>query len=145
MMIEELNRICKNSFIDHIGLQFTAFDGNHISAFIELAEYHLQPKGVVHGGVYISMAETIAGAGSSILVENEGKIALGTTVNSQHIASAKSGKIVASGELIHKGIFKHIWDIKISDESGKLISLSRVTNSIKELNQSNEQRRISDE
>lgn len=133
-MIEELNRICKNSFVDHLEIQFTEYDGKRIVATIEVSNYHLQPKGVVHGGVYISMAETIAGAGSSLLVESEGKIALGTTVNSQHIASKKEGKIIATGELIHKGTFKHIWDIKITDESGKLISISRVTNSIKDLN-----------
>lgn len=138
MMIKELNRICKNSFIDHLGIQFTEFNGEQIVAIIELTKIHLQPKGIVHGGVYISMAETIAGAGSSLIVESEGKIALGTTVNSQHIASSKGGKIIATGELIHKGTFKHIWDVKITDDQGKLISISRVTNSIKDLNHSNE-------
>lgn len=134
MNLEELNRICKNSFVDHLGIRFTAFDGKSISGVIDITPFHLQPVGVVHGGVYIALAETIAGAGSSLLIENEEKIALGNTINSQHISSLKSGRITATGTLIHKGTFKHIWDIKITDESGKLISISRVNNSIKELN-----------
>jgi 1,4-dihydroxy-2-naphthoyl-CoA hydrolase len=134
MTIDELNKFCKNSFIEQIGIQFTEFSGKQIQAFIELTPLHLQPMGFVHGGVYISLAETIAGAGSSLIVESEGKIAMGATVNSQHLASAKEGKILATGKLIHKSDTKHIWDIEITDDSGKLISISRVTNSIKELN-----------
>jgi uncharacterized protein (TIGR00369 family) len=136
MTIEELNRICKNSFVDYLGIRFTEFDGNHIRGFMELTADHLQPMGHVHGGVYLSLAETMAGAGSSLIVESEGKIALGASVSSQHIASAKEGKLFATAELIHKGSFKHIWDIEITDDSKKLISISRVTNSIKELNHS---------
>jgi len=132
MNIDELNKICKDSFIDYIGITFTKYRAGYVSGTIELAPHHLQPAGVVHGGVYISLAETLAGAGSMLLVGEEGKIAFGTAVNSHHIASAKGGEIIAEAELIYKGIFKHIWDVKISDRNGKLISMSRVTNSIKE-------------
>ena len=134
MTIEELNNICKGSFIDHIGIRFTAFDGEKITGQIEIADHHLQPGGIVHGGVYISIAETIAGAGSTLLVNSEGKTALGSTINSQHIAPLKGGVITATAELLHKGIFKHIWDVKITDQAGKLISISRVSNSIKKIN-----------
>ena len=134
MQIRELNEICKNSFIDHLGIHFESFDGVKMIASLRITPVHLQPVGVVHGGVYISMAETIAGAASTLIVREEGKLAFGVTVNSQHIASVSEGKITAEGMLIHKGANKHIWDIKITDGSGKLISISRVTNSIKENN-----------
>ncbi len=139
MTIEELNNVCKGSFIDLIAIKFIELEGEDIAGSIEITDAHLQPAGYVHGGVYISLAETLAGAASSLLLEGVDKIAFGTTVNSQHIASVKEGKITATGKLIHKGIFKHIWDIKITDDSGKLISISRVTNSIKELKQTQDQ------
>ncbi len=132
MTIDQLNNICKNSFVDHIGIHFTQFNGKRITGKIELKSHHMQPGGVVHGGVYLSVAETVAGAGSQLLVMNEGKTALGSTVNSQHLAPASEGIITATGKLIYLGIFKHIWDIEITDASGKLISISRVTNSIKQ-------------
>ncbi len=138
MTIEELNTICRNSFVDHLGICFTEFTGEQVKAYIDITAFHLQPQGVVHGGVYISMAETLAGAGSMLILDTENKAALGTTINSQHLASMKEGRITATGTLIHKSTFKHIWDIKISDGSGKLISISRVTNSIKDLNHSND-------
>ncbi len=131
MGIKELNKICKNSFIDHIGIRFKKFEGSHIFAEIQITNNHLQPDGVVHGGVYISMAETVAGAASTLLVRDEGKIALGVSVNSHHLASVTEGLITAEGQLIYKGPLKHIWDVRIFNEKGKLISISRVTNNIK--------------
>ncbi|MCA1747367.1 MAG: PaaI family thioesterase, partial [Bacteroidales bacterium] len=84
MTIKELNDICKNSFVDHIGIRFTQFDGERIAGEIAIAPHHMQPGGVVHGGVYLSIAETVAGAGSQLMVMDEGKTAYGATVNSQH-------------------------------------------------------------
>jgi len=135
MDIEELNRISQKSFIDHLGIKFLEFDGNRLTGSIEIAPHHLQPAGVVHGGVFISLAETLAGAGSSLLVYAEGKLAFGTSVNSHHLSTVTEGTIMAEGTLIHKGNFKHIWDVKITDRDGKLISVSRVINSIKEIHE----------
>ena len=52
-------------------------------------------------------------------------------MNSQHIAPARKGTLFARASLLVKADFKHIWDVKIMDDTGKLISISRVTNSIK--------------
>lgn len=145
MTLEELNRLCRNTFVDHLGIRFTEFDGQQIAGIIEIKSVHLQPQGVVHGGLYISFAETLAGAGSALLLEGTNKIALGNTINSQHISPVRSGKITGVGKLIYQGITKHIWDVEIRDDSGKLISVSRVTNSIKELSQINDQGRESDD
>ena len=133
MILEELNKRCENSFVEYLGIRFTEYDGCKIGAEIEIQDHHKQPVGVVHGGVYLSFAETIAGAGSAVMVEKSGKTAFGTVVNGQHLASVRGGIIRARAELSYKGEFKHIWDVKISDADGKLISLCRVTNSIKEL------------
>lgn len=137
MTIEDLNQICLNSFIDYIGIRFIEFTGSMITAEMEITQNHLQPAGYVHGGVFISMAETIAGAGSLLMLNGEDKIPFGVIVNSQHLASATGGKLIARGELLFNSSYKHIWDIKIIDENEKLISISRVTNNIKNNNSEN--------
>ena len=133
MIIKELNRRCESSFVDYLGIRFTEYDGCKIAAEIEIQPHHKQPIGVVHGGVYLSIAETIAGAGSTVMVEKAGKTAYGTLANGQHFASVRGGVITARGELIFKSEYKHVWDVKITDDLGKLISICRVTNSIKAL------------
>ena len=131
MTIEELNRLSANSFVEKLGIRFLDFDGNSITAEIDITSSHLQPYGYVHGGVYLAFAETLAGAGSILLVYKDQKTAFGSHVSAQHISSVKEGRITGTGRLIHKGIFKHVWDIEITGEDGKLISLCRVSNSIK--------------
>jgi acyl-coenzyme A thioesterase PaaI-like protein len=56
---------------------------------------------------------------------------LGSVVNSQHIAPAGEGLLYALATLIVRNEHKHVWDVEIRDEKGKLISISRVTTSIK--------------
>ncbi len=133
MTIQEINRICQNSFSDHLGISITEFTGDTITGNLKITPVHQQPQGFVHGGVFLSLAETIAGAGSLLLVYKYGKAALGNSVNSQHLAAAKEGILTCRAVLLYKGIFKHIWDVEITDDSGKLISVSRVTNSIKSI------------
>jgi len=132
MTIEELNRRCKGSFLEYLGITFTSFNEGMIEGEVDLDERHLLPQGYVHGGVYLSLAESVAGAGSLLMVHEQGKTALGATVSSQHLAAAQKGKLTCTGKLIHQTITKHIWDLEIRDDSGKLISISRVSNSIKE-------------
>ena len=133
MTIEELNNRCKGTFLEHLGIRFISFRDGVMTAELVIDDRHLLPQGYVHGGVYLSMAESVAGAGSLLMVHEEGKTALGSTVNSQHIAAAREGKLFCTGRLIHKAIYKHIWDMEIKDDSGKLISINRVSNSIKEI------------
>ena len=133
MTIQEINRICQNNFSDHLGFSISEYSDDTIVGKLKITPVHQQPQGFVHGGVYLSLAETIAGAGSLLLVHEEGKAALGNSVNSQHLAATREGELTCRASLIYKGIFKHIWDVEITDDSGKLISVSRVTNSIKSI------------
>ncbi len=131
MSIEELNKICKGTLIDLLNIEFTGYDDNSIEAKMQITPEHLQPMGVVHGGALISLAETVGSAGSFLLVDPERYNVLGSAINSQHLNPAREGVLHAEARLIHKGDLKHVWDVEIKDDEGKLISISRVTNSVK--------------
>ena len=98
---------------------------------MKISPNHYQPMGVVHGGALISLAETVGSAGSFLQVDPDNYLVLGASVNSQHIAPAREGTLFARATLVVKSDFKHVWDVEIKDEDGKLISISRVTNSVK--------------
>jgi uncharacterized protein (TIGR00369 family) len=129
--IDELNRLCRNTLIELLGIRFTAFTDTSVNASMQITPRHHQPMGVVHGGALIALAETVGSGGSYLLVDPEEYSVLGSVVNSQHISPAKEGMLYATGVLRVKSDFKHIWDVEIRDEQDKLISISRVTNSIK--------------
>ena len=134
MTIDEMNRACKKTFMEFLGISFTAATGSTLEARMPITPELYQPMGVVHGGALISLAESVGSGASFLLVDPEHFDVLGSVVNSQHISPARKGTLLAKATLVVKADFKHIWDVEIRDDSGKLISISRVTNSIKPRN-----------
>lgn len=129
--IEVLNRACKDTFMELLGIVFTAHTETSLEAEMKITPNLYQPMGVVHGGALISLAESVGSAASYLLVDPDLYNVMGSSVNSQHIAPARQGTLMARASLLVKADFKHVWDVTINDERGKLISISRVTNSVK--------------
>ncbi len=130
MTVQEINKICKTTFVEYMGIEFTEFSETHVTARMPITENKLQPMGLLHGGVSLALAETVGSGGSLLLVDVNKYSVLGMQVTANHIASINEGYLIARGEIIHKGHLTHIWDVKISSENGKLISVARVTNVI---------------
>jgi 1,4-dihydroxy-2-naphthoyl-CoA hydrolase len=134
MTIEEINRACKDTFMELLGIEFTKATETSLEALMPITPALYQPMEVVHGGALISLAESVGSAASFLLVDPEHFNVLGSSVNSQHLSPARKGTLFAKATLLVKANFKHIWDVEIKDDAGKLISISRVTNSIKPRN-----------
>ncbi len=131
MNIEELNNICKGTLIDLLNIEFTGYSETTVEAIMVITPDLYQPMGLVHGGALISLAETVGSAGSMLQVDPAQFSVFGSVVNSQHLSPAKEGTLFAKGTLVVRSDFKHVWDVEIKDENDKLISISRVTNSVK--------------
>jgi len=131
MTPEEINKSLAGTFMELLNIRFTHWDGKKVKADMPIRPSLYQPTGVVHGGALISLAETVGGAGSFLSVDPATHDVYGSVINSQHINPARDGTLHALATLVYKGDFKHIWDVQIKDDEGKLISISRVTNSIR--------------
>lgn len=131
MTLEEINQSIKGTFMDLLNISFTGFSENHVEAVMPVTPDLYQPSGVVHGGALISLAETVGGAGSFLLVDRDKFRIFGSVINSQHMSPASEGTLHAVARIVVKADFKHVWDVEIKDDSGQLISISRVTNSVK--------------
>jgi 1,4-dihydroxy-2-naphthoyl-CoA hydrolase len=131
MTIEEINGLCKGTFMDLLNIEFTGYSDTQVEAVMKITPDLYQPTGVVHGGALISLAESVGSAGSFLLVDPEKFQVYGSVINSQHLSPAREGMLHAVARIVTKADFKHIWDVEIKDDQGKLISISRVTNSVK--------------
>ncbi|PKP39146.1 MAG: thioesterase [Bacteroidetes bacterium HGW-Bacteroidetes-15] len=130
--IKELNGFCTNTLIENLGIEFTEIGENFIKAKMPVDKRTLQPMGILHGGASLALAETIAGAGSLAMVDNGKYNVVGFQVNANHVGSETSGNVYALATLIHNGSRTHLWDIVITAEDGRKISLCRVTNMLVE-------------
>jgi len=86
-----------------------------------------QPAGLLHGGASVALAESAASLGTQLNVDAATQQAVGIEINANHIKSVTSGFVVATATPVHRGHTTMVWDIRIVDESNKLVCISRCT------------------
>ncbi len=86
-----------------------------------------QPYGIVHGGAYAAMAESMASAATYVAVAEDGNVALGMSNQTHFLRPIREGTVHAIGEPVHKGRSTWVWDISMSDDDGNVCAVSRVT------------------
>ena len=124
--IEEINRRCRGTLCDHLGIEFIEVGEEHMSAKMGVDERTNQPMGVLHGGATAALAETVASAAANYRVE-EGKVCVGLELNINHIRSVRSGFVTAVARPLHVGKMTQVWEIKITNERQELVSAARLT------------------
>jgi len=127
---EELNALVPNTLMATLGITYLSVEYGKITASMPVNNKTCQPFGRLHGGAALALAESVASAGSYAFVNDFQWNVLGTEVSASHVGSASKGVVIAEGKLLHEGKTHHIWEVKVSTESGKLISVCRITNTL---------------
>jgi uncharacterized protein (TIGR00369 family) len=120
-------------FDRHYGLEIDDATDEVVHAHVPVREHLLQPVGLVHGGVYASIAEALASFGTNVGVIAEGNIGLGMSNNSTFLRSIREGTIHAVARRIHHGRTTWVWDVELTDDDGRLCAVSRVTIAVRPL------------
>jgi len=127
MTVEELNQFCKETLIGHLDIEFLDFGTGFVLAKMPVDNKKIQPMGILHGGASLALAETVASAGSFLLVDKEKYTVMGLQVSGNHVSPVTGGTVFARAEIVHKGTMTHIWDVKIVTEEQKAVAMVRVT------------------
>ena len=91
-----------------------------------------QPMGIVHGGVYAAIAESLASRGTADGVIPLGKVPLGMSNNTSFLRPVSAGFVHARATAMHRGRTTWLWDIEMRDDAGKLCATSRVTIAVRD-------------
>jgi 1,4-dihydroxy-2-naphthoyl-CoA hydrolase len=86
-----------------------------------------QPFGVLHGGASVALAETVASTGGWMQVDQEKERVVGIEINANHLRTKREGMLTAVATPVHIGRRTHVWDVRITDEEGKAVCVSRCT------------------
>jgi 1,4-dihydroxy-2-naphthoyl-CoA hydrolase len=92
-----------------------------------------QPAGLVHGGVYAAMAESLASLGTGLAVISQGKLAMGLSNHTSFLRPITQGTIHAEARRKHRGRTTWVWEVEITDDQGKLCVLARVTVAVRDV------------
>lgn len=125
--ISFINKLCKNTLMEHLGMQFTELTAGRVVATMPVDKRTVQPLGRLHGGATMALAESIGSIGSSFLVDTEKFHVLGVEISGSHIGTTTEDEVIAIGTIIHQGKSSHVWEIKVQDKHQKLISLCRLS------------------
>jgi uncharacterized protein (TIGR00369 family) len=128
--IQEINRISKNTLLEHLSITFTEIGDDFVCATMPVNSSTHQPMGFLHGGASLALAESVGSVASFLLADPGKHHVFGLEINANHIKSKKEGYVKATARAIHIGNRTHIWDISIRDEEEDLISIVRLTNMI---------------
>ena len=86
-----------------------------------------QPMGIVHGGAYAAMAETLASATTYMQVAGDGNIAVGQSNHTSFLRPVSEGAVRAEARRRHRGRTSWVWEVDFTDDQGHLCALTRVT------------------
>ena len=115
--------------VAHLGIEFVEVTADRVVARLAVTDKLLTTTGVVHGGTLMAFADTIGAAGTvANLADGQRTATLESKTN--FIAGCKSGVIQAVATPIHKGRRTQVWETRITDEGGKLLSVTTQTQMI---------------
>jgi 1,4-dihydroxy-2-naphthoyl-CoA hydrolase len=109
------------------GLEIVSIDDEEVRARVAVRDELLQPAGLVHGGVFASMAESMASMATWLAVHEEGKSAMGQSNQTSFLRPLLSGTIHATARRRHRGRTTWVWEVDITDDDGRLCALVRMT------------------
>ena len=125
--IEVMKDFGKETMANHLEMEWIEIGDNFLKLSMPVNEKTRQPYGILHGGASCALAETIGSVASALVIDREKFICVGLEINANHVRSAKEGLVTAHCTPLHLGRSTHVWDIKINDDYGKLICISRLT------------------
>ncbi len=112
--------------IAHLGIEFLEITPDRVVARLKVTESLMTVGGTVHGGTLMAFADTIGAAGTAANLQ-EGQRTATLESKTNFIAACRSGYVRAEATPIHKGKRTHVWETRITDESGKLLSVTTQT------------------
>ena len=116
-----------SSFDSELGLVFTELTPDGARAQLEVTPKLLQPMGLVHGGVYCSMVESLASTAAYVWLSTKGGgNVVGVNNNTDFLRSIKSGMVYGTAEPLHRGRRQQLWLVTVTDDADRVVARGQV-------------------
>ncbi len=124
--VSQLNTIHANTAVAALGITIVEVTDDSLIGEMPVDARTVQPAGLLHGGASVLLAETLGSAAAMGCVD-AGAMAVGMEINANHLKGVRSGKVRGVATPVRLGRTSHVWDIRISDDAGVLVCVSRLT------------------
>jgi len=126
-IVAMINSTREGSVWDVLDIKLIAAEKDRVVAAMPIGPNHRQQVGYLHGGISITLAESLASLGAVLNIDASKQMAFGLEINANHLRPKRDGQLTGVATPIHRGHTTHVWDVSITDENDKLICVSRCT------------------
>jgi 1,4-dihydroxy-2-naphthoyl-CoA hydrolase len=125
--VGSLPDIAMQGFDALYGLRLIGFENGVARGEVAVRDELKQPHGLVHGGVYASLAESLCSLATAFAVESEGRQVTGQSNTTSFLRPVTAGTIHATARARHRGRTMWVWEVEFTDDEGRLCALTRMT------------------
>lgn len=127
MSVEQINEMIENTMDPWVGIAYTEVGDDFVKASMTVDHRTLQPFGILHGGASCVLAESVGSIAGNMCVEQTVNYCAGQSIHTNHVRKAVGGEhLVGTARPVHLGKTSQLWEIRIENEAGDLISVTRL-------------------
>ena len=123
-LVERLNS--PSGWLKEMGVVILSASPDEVTCELEVGEKHLQPYGIVHGGVHCGVIETLASIGAALVAHPRGQQVVGLENGTTFIRAVRSGKLHGVARPVTRGRSSQVWEAWIRDDDSRLVAQGRV-------------------
>lgn len=125
--LKTINQNMTNTLMETLGIKFIDIGDGFVTAKMPVNSKVHQPAGLLHGGASVALAESVGSVAAHLMIDQKEFEVRGLEITANHLKSVKKGVITATAKAIHKGKTTQLWEIKIVNENGDLVSYCKLT------------------
>lgn len=127
MYLEQIRAKATNNMATALGIEIKELTPERVVATMPVDDRTRQPFGILHGGASVALAETVASLGGTMNVDLDANNVVGVEINANHIRAKRDGIVTGTATPIHLGRTTQVWEVRIVDEQGRPVCVSRCT------------------
>lgn len=124
--VDILAQATADTAVTHLGIEFVEVGDDYIVGRVPVNANTRQPYGLLHGGVSVTLAETLGSCGAAYCC-TPGHLVVGLDINANHLKGVRSGWVTATARAVHIGRTTQVWQIDMRNDAGELSCVSRIT------------------
>lgn len=109
----------------HLGMEFTEVSPDRATLTLKIRPELHQPYGIVHGGIYCAMVETVASTGAAVWLGDRGHV-VGVSNQTDFLRAVREGLLTATATPVHRGRLQQLWVVEITDEGRRTVARGQV-------------------
>lgn len=125
--LDAVQRMQQGTIAGPLGIVITEIGDDFVRGSMPVDARTHQPMGILHGGASVVLAESLGSMAANFCVDVSRHYCVGLDINANHVRAVRSGTVTGTARPVHLGRTTQVWEIRIEDDTGRLVCISRLT------------------